>query len=66
MSKLTIYFNSGNQVTVDKIEDWSVQNNGGKISSLRIAQRIAGLFGCKRRIITQSINLSHIDCIVEH
>ena len=66
MSNLTLYFKSGNVVTIDKVRDWSVSTNGETITSLTILQQKEGFFKCRKRIIVKSIDLKEIDCIIEH
>lgn len=66
MSNLTIYFKSGNVVTIDKVTAWEVGCDNDNINHLSITQPKTGFFKCKRRLIIKSIDLKGIECIIEH
>jgi hypothetical protein len=61
--KLTFYFKSGSVVTADKVSEWEVSQDDGKISKLVITQD--GIEKKGKRIIVKSIDLRDIDCITE-
>ena len=63
---LTFYMKSGNKITADKITDWVVEYSDDQLTSLRVVQTQGGKFGCKNRLIVESIDLKQIECIVEH
>lgn len=61
MSKLTIYFKSGNQVTIDRVTEWSVTAEAADIDRVIIGQK-----NPRKRLIVKSLDLKAIECIIEH
>ena len=67
MKKLTFYFKSGNQVTIDKVESWKFSiDSSGNINSVEITQITQGFFRCKNRMIVKTIDFESIECVIEH
>lgn len=67
MSKLTFYFKSGNQVTIDKVKSWKFTLDSNlDINVIEILQPKEGFFRCKKRMIVKTINFKSIECVVEH
>lgn len=61
MSNLTIYFKSGNKVTIDKVTEWDVSYIYSDITRIGLIQN-----NPKNKLIIESIDLSSIECIIEH
>ncbi len=61
-TNLTITFNGGGSVTIDKVTNWEVKHNGGPITSLLVEQKPSA----KNRLVVSAVNLSTVVAIVTH
>ena len=57
---------SGNNFTIDGVENWEVTGSGGEIKGISITQKRLSFFsGSKKRLIVKSLSLESVEAIVE-